>query len=61
MVASPNIWLHRLAVHAIDMVAPSINMVVPQVFAFGCIAYGCPSKNYGCTATIVMVAPFKQI
>jgi hypothetical protein len=31
MVASPNIWLHRLALHAIDMVAPSINMVAPQV------------------------------
>ncbi len=31
MVAPPNIWLCRLALHDIDMVAPSINMVAPLV------------------------------
>jgi hypothetical protein len=31
MVAPPNTWLHRLALHDIDMVVPSINMVAPLV------------------------------
>jgi hypothetical protein len=31
MVAPPNIWLRRLALHDIDMVAPSVDMVAPLV------------------------------
>jgi hypothetical protein len=31
MFVPPNIWLHRLALHDIDMVVPSIDMVAPLV------------------------------
>jgi hypothetical protein len=31
LVAPPNIWLRRLALHDIDMVASSIDMVAPLV------------------------------
>ncbi len=62
MVAPPNIWLRRLAMHDIDMVVPSINMVAPLVMVvllIFCIWLRCPwlrlqklwlllFHNYGC-------------